>query len=80
MRIRSSICLLLAAMLCTTVVKPRQAAAAYLINSWENSLEGWGTFQGDYQSGGFVTSPGVTNGTYSWEVTSPTNTAQIMPA
>jgi len=51
------------------------AGAQVLINSWENSSEGWGTFQGDYQISGYSTTLGVTDGTYSMTITSPSNTA-----
>src|SRR5580698_3067300 len=41
-----------------------------LLNSWENSLEGW-TIQepGIWSTTGFSTSTGVTAGTYSWNLT-----------
>ncbi|HEY1717577.1 MAG TPA: PEP-CTERM sorting domain-containing protein [Verrucomicrobiae bacterium] len=39
-----------------------------LINSWENSTEGWGS-EGTWSSGGFSTTTGVTQGTYSWILT-----------
>ena len=37
-----------------------------VINSWENSSEGWGTDGANWSSGGFSTTTGVTQGTYSW--------------
>ncbi|MCX7722659.1 MAG: immunoglobulin domain-containing protein [Verrucomicrobiae bacterium] len=43
------------------------------INSWENDLEGWTVVNsGNFASAGFVTSPGVVAGTYSWAVTNYT--------
>ncbi len=52
-----------------------RAQGSVLIDSWENSSEGWGTFQGDYAISGYSTTLGVTNGTYSMAITSPSNTA-----
>jgi hypothetical protein len=37
-----------------------------LINSWENSVEGWGPDGTIWTSGGFSTTTGVTEGSYSW--------------
>lgn len=37
-----------------------------LVNSWENSSEGWGALEANWTSGGFSTTTGVTKGTYSW--------------
>jgi hypothetical protein len=73
MKIRSSVCLLMATMVCALLTLPNHARAQVLINSWENSQEGWSILQAPYSSGGFVTSPGVTNGTYSWAITGTTN-------
>lgn len=41
-------------------------AQSTLINSWENSVEGWGTLQANWTSGGFSSTNGVTAGSYSW--------------
>ncbi len=43
--------------------------AQTLINSWENSTEGWSILEtGTWTSGGFSTTTGVTQGTYSWQL------------
>src|SRR5882724_12234736 len=40
-----------------------------LLNSWENSLEGWSVLEtATWTSGGFTTN-GVTQGSYSWKLT-----------
>lgn len=39
-----------------------------LLNSWENSVEGWTILQAPYSTAGFSTTTGVTNQTYSWIV------------
>ncbi|HXR04820.1 MAG TPA: PEP-CTERM sorting domain-containing protein [Verrucomicrobiae bacterium] len=41
-------------------------AQTILVNSWENSVEGWGTLEANWTSGGFSTTTGVTQGSYSW--------------
>jgi hypothetical protein len=41
-------------------------AQAQLLNSWENSQEGWVIDEGNWTSQGFSTTNGVTLGTYSW--------------
>jgi len=41
-----------------------------LINSWENSLEGWSVLEsGTWTSVGFSTTKGATQGSYSWQLT-----------
>jgi hypothetical protein len=40
-------------------------AQSILVNSWENSLEGWGSLEGNWTAGGFSTTTGVTAGAYS---------------
>jgi hypothetical protein len=69
MKIRSSLCFFSAVLICTVLMGSSHAGAQVLLNSWENSVEGWGVIQAPYSSAGFVTSPGVTNGTYSWAIT-----------
>jgi hypothetical protein len=49
------------------------SAKATLIESWEGSLDGWSVQQGSY-SATPVTSPGVTDGSYSLAVGSATST------
>jgi hypothetical protein len=45
--------------------------AQTLLNSWENSLEGWSILEtSTWTSDGFSTTNGVTQGSYSWELTS----------
>ncbi len=45
------------------------APAQTLINSWENSLEGWSILEtGTWTSVGFSTAKGVTQGSYSWQL------------
>lgn len=44
------------------------SAQSVLVNSWENSTEGWGVQQAAFQSDGFSTTLGVTDGTYSWAI------------
>lgn len=41
-------------------------AQSTLVNSWENSVEGWATLQANWTSGGFSSTNGVTAGNYSW--------------
>lgn len=41
-------------------------AQSTVVNSWENSVEGWGTLQANWTSGGFSSTNGVTAGSYSW--------------
>ena len=44
--------------------------AQVLLNSWENSLEGWTILETNiWTTTGFSTSTGVTAGTYSWQLT-----------
>jgi hypothetical protein len=45
------------------------AQSQTLLNSWENSLEGWTISEGNWTTTGFSTSTGVTAGTYSWNLT-----------
>jgi len=46
------------------------ARSQTLLNSWENSLEGWTIAEpGIWSTTGFSTTTGVTAGTYSWELT-----------
>jgi hypothetical protein len=45
-----------------------------LINSWENSLEGWSVTDANWTSVGFSTTTGVTSGTYSWELSTTSET------
>ena len=46
------------------------SAQSTLVNSWENSVEGWGSVEPTiWTSGGFSTTTGVTQGTYSWILT-----------
>ena len=40
-----------------------------MLNSWENSTEGWSILESAWTSDGFSTSNGVTQGTYSWALT-----------
>ena len=40
-----------------------------LVNSWENSLEGWTINETNWTTTGFSTNTGVTSGYYSWELT-----------
>src|SRR5215469_14474667 len=40
-----------------------------LLNSWENSLEGWTIAEGNWTTTGFSTTTGVTAGSYSWNLT-----------
>ncbi|HEY1717433.1 MAG TPA: hypothetical protein VGH42_03960, partial [Verrucomicrobiae bacterium] len=56
-----------------------------LQNSWENSLEGWTIAEpGIWSTTAFSTTPGVTAGTYSWELTAASgpnyNTALTGPS
>src|ERR1039458_6912972 len=47
------------------------AQSQTLLNSWENSLEGWSIIEtSTWTSDGFSTTNGVTQGSYSWELTS----------
>ena len=41
-------------------------AQGALVDSWENSSEGWGMISTNWTSGGYSTTTGVTQGTYSW--------------
>jgi hypothetical protein len=68
-------CLLTTTAICTLLMVPSRAHASVLIDSWENASEGWGTFQGDYAISGFSNTLGVTNGSFSMAVNSPSNTA-----
>lgn len=43
------------------------------VNSWENSVEGWGTDGTIWTSGGFSTTSGVTAGLYSWSLVASAN-------
>jgi hypothetical protein len=45
------------------------AQSQTLLNSWENSLEGWTIAEGNWTTTGFNTGTGVTAGTYSWNLT-----------
>jgi hypothetical protein len=45
------------------------AQAQTLLNSWENSMEGWTINEGNWSTTGFSTTTGVTAGTFSWELT-----------
>jgi hypothetical protein len=46
------------------------SAQSVLANSWENSVEGWGSVEPTlWTSSGFSTTTGVTQGTYSWILT-----------
>jgi len=46
------------------------ARAQTLLNSWENSLEGWTILETNiWTTTGFSTTTGVTAGTYSWQLT-----------
>ena len=46
------------------------AQTVVLLNSWENSTEGWSVVEtGAWTSVGFSTITGVTQGSYSWELT-----------
>src|ERR1044071_9811168 len=46
------------------------AQSQILLNSWENSTEGWSILEtGSWTSNGFITGSGVTQGSYSWELT-----------
>lgn len=49
------------------------AQSQTLLNSWEDSLEGWSIANtNDFTSNGFSTNNGVTDGLYSWEVENTT--------
>src|SRR5215469_3354542 len=49
-------------------------AQTVMLNSWENSTEGWSILETSaWTSDGFSTSNGVTQGTYSWALTTPNN-------
>ncbi len=61
------------------------ARSQTLLNSWENSLEGWTIAEpGIWSTTGFSTTTGVTAGSYSWELTAASgpnyNTALTGPA
>ena len=46
------------------------AKSQTLVNSWENSLEGWTIIEpGNWSTTGFSTTTGVTAGAYSWNLT-----------
>jgi hypothetical protein len=45
------------------------AQSQTLLNSWENSQEGWTINEGNWSTTGFSTTTGVTAGTFSWELT-----------
>ncbi|MGA2750510.1 MAG: hypothetical protein ABSG59_17195 [Verrucomicrobiota bacterium] len=45
-----------------------------LINSWENSPEGWTVTDSNWTSVGFSTNVGVTSGNYSWELSTTSET------
>ncbi len=62
---------IIAALTVGMLVSALQTATAQgvLVNSWENSVEGWGTLEANWTSGGFSTTTGVTDGTYSWMLT-----------
>jgi hypothetical protein len=45
------------------------AHAQTLLNSWENSQEGWTILEPNWTTTAFSTNTGVTAGTYSWELT-----------
>jgi len=45
-----------------------------LINSWENSPEGWTLTDSNWTSVGFSTNVGVTSGNYSWELSTTSET------
>jgi hypothetical protein len=49
------------------------AQAQTLLNSWEDSQEGWTILETNWTSDGFSTNTGVTAGIYSWELTAATN-------
>jgi len=48
------------------LIQSASAQTVNVIDSWENSTEGWGTDGTIWTSGGFSTTTGVTLGTYSW--------------
>src|SRR5580692_8547511 len=61
------------------------ARAQTLLNSWENSLEGWTISEpAIWSTTGFSTTTGVTAGSYSWELTAASgpnyNTALTGPS
>jgi hypothetical protein len=57
-------------MLIGTLVLALSAQAQTLLNSWENSLEGWTILETNiWSTTGFSTTTGVTAGTYSWQLT-----------
>lgn len=62
---------IIATLIVGTLVSILQPAAAQttLVNSWENSAEGWGPLETNWTSGGFSTTMGVTDGAYSWMLT-----------
>jgi hypothetical protein len=52
-------------------VAPAAFAQPVLINSWENSLEGWSILEtGTWTSLGFINTNGATQGSYSWKLAS----------
>ncbi len=51
------------------VIAGLTARAQTLLNSWENSQEGWTINEANWTSTGFSTTAGVTAGSYSWELT-----------
>jgi hypothetical protein len=55
--------------LATALLTAQTASAqSVLLNSWENSVEGWGPLQTNWASVGFSPSTGITDGAYSWQV------------
>ena len=56
-----------------TFLAQSASAQATLVDSWENSAEGWGMISANWTSGGYSTTTGVTQGTYSWILNAGTN-------
>ncbi len=49
------------------------AQSQTLLNSWENSLEGWEIVEPNWTTTGFSTTTGATSGLYSWNLTAATS-------
>src|SRR6476646_1103563 len=60
---------LLAGVVGLLAINATTARAAVLIESCENTTDGWGVYQAPYSSAGFSTTTGVTDGSYSWNIT-----------
>jgi hypothetical protein len=63
-------CAALSALVWASAASPGHAV---LLNSWENSVEGWGILQAPYSTAGFSTTTGVTDQAYSWQIVGTDN-------